>query len=136
MMVDDHWRAHPWKGVFPATLCPFRADESIDEEGLRAYIGELASAEGVKGLTCNGHTGEVMLEGAKEAQRQVEPLNRIVYAFGEPGSGAHQRMKCSRWLLGKFPSPKMRRPLRDLGPERIEEMRKGLEKLGYRCVPK
>ncbi len=27
---------HPWSGVFPATLCPFRDDYSIDEAGLRA----------------------------------------------------------------------------------------------------
>jgi 4-hydroxy-tetrahydrodipicolinate synthase len=47
-------------GVFPATLCPFHEDESIDADGLRAYIDELAAVPGVKGLTCNGHTGEIM----------------------------------------------------------------------------
>ena len=31
------WQYHPWAGVFPATLCPFREDESIDEEGLANY---------------------------------------------------------------------------------------------------
>ena len=50
------------------------------------------------------------LDGAREVQTKVEPLNRIVYAFGEPSSSAHRRMQCARWLLGKFPSPKMRRP--------------------------
>ena len=319
-MPMANWREHPWAGVFPATLCPFRADESIDEEGLRTYIAELAAVDGVKGVTCNGHTGEIMslrfdernsvtkivaetveasgrdiktitgvsaegsiegidqalaakeagadaillmpphhwlrfgrsaqtavgffedvasagvdivvhqypawtkagysldemkamvqipevkcikmgtremsrwlfdyqelkkvnqdvplitchdefllptlLEaadgalvgfagfvpelivelvhraldgdytGAKESQRQVEPLNLIVYAFGEPSSSAHQRMKCARWLMGKFPSPKMRRPLRDLGAEEIAEIRTRLEDLGYECVQK
>jgi 4-hydroxy-tetrahydrodipicolinate synthase len=313
-----NWREHPWAGVFPATLCPFHADESIDEDGLQTYIAELASVEGVKGLTCNGHTGEIMslrfaernrvtqivaaaikatgrdiktisgvsaegsLEGidhalaaqeagadaillmpphhwlrfgrsartavgffedvasagvdivvhqypawtragyaldemkamvqipevkcikmgtremsrwlfdyqelkkvdedvpiitchdefllptlleaadgalvgfagfvpelivelvhraldgdyagARETQKKVEPLNRIVYAFGEPSSSAHQRMKCARWLLGKFPSPQMRRPLRDLGAEEIAAIRRRLEDLGYECV--
>jgi len=307
-------------GVFPATLCPFHADESIDEKGLRAYIAELAAVDGVKGLTCNGHTGEIMslrpaernrvtqivaetvrasgrelktisgvsaegsmeaidhalaakeagadaillmpphhwlrfgrssqtvvgffedvasagidivvhqypawtkagytldemkalvqipqvkcikmgtrdmsrwlydyqelknanqdvpiitchdefllptlleaadgalvgfagfvpelivelvqraldgdLGGAKETQKKVEPLNRIVYAFGEPSSSAHQRMKCARWLLGMFPSPKMRRPLRDLDAEEISGIRTQLEVLGYECVQK
>ena len=42
-MSATSWRDHPWAGVFPATLCPFHADESIDEEGLRNYIAELAS---------------------------------------------------------------------------------------------
>ena len=49
-----------WMGVMPATLCPFREDDSIDEDGLRAYAGYLASVPGVTGLVCNGHTGEVM----------------------------------------------------------------------------
>ena len=31
-MRAANWREHPWTGVFPATLCPFHADESIDEE--------------------------------------------------------------------------------------------------------
>ena len=319
-MPMGNWREHPWAGVFPATLCPFHADESIDEDGLQTYIAELASVEGVKGLTCNGHTGEIMslrsaernrvtqivaaaikatgrdiktisgvsaegsLEGidhalaaqeagadaillmpphhwlrfgrsartavgffedvasagvdivvhqypawtragyaldemkamvqipevkcikmgtremsrwlfdyqelkkvdedvpiitchdefllptlleaadgalvgfagfvpelivelvhraldgdyagARETQKKVEPLNRIVYAFGEPSSSAHQRMKCARWLMGKFPSPQMRRPLRDLGAEEIAAIRRRLEDLGYECVQK
>ena len=319
-MPMGNWREHPWAGVFPATLCPFHADESIDEDGLQTYIAELASVEGVKGLTCNGHTGEIMslrfaernrvtqivaaaikatgrdiktisgvsvegsLEGidhalaaqeagadaillmpphhwlrfgrsartavgffedvasagvdivvhqypawtragyaldemkamvqipevkcikmgtremsrwlfdyqelkkvdedvpiitchdefllptlleaadgalvgfagfvpelivelvhraldgdyagARETQKKVEPLNRIVYAFGEPSSSAHQRMKCARWLMGKFPSPQMRRPLRALGAEELAAIRRRLEDLGYECVPK
>ncbi len=51
---------HPWKGVFAATLCPFRDDLSIDEDGLRAYTRYLASVPGMKGLVNNGHTGEIM----------------------------------------------------------------------------
>ena len=54
------WHDHPWAGVFAATLCPFHEDESIDEEGLRSYIAEVAGVPGIKGVTCNGHTGEVM----------------------------------------------------------------------------
>ena len=64
-----HWNDHHWAGVFPATLCPFREDESIDEDGLRAYIHELALVDGIKGVTCNGHTGEIMsLRPAERAQ--------------------------------------------------------------------
>ncbi|MDE2820518.1 MAG: dihydrodipicolinate synthase family protein [Chloroflexota bacterium] len=50
----------PWTGVLPATLCPFNDDDSIDESGLRAYVRYLASVDGITGLVCNGHTGEVM----------------------------------------------------------------------------
>ena len=307
---------HPWAGVFPATLCPFHADESIDEEGLRVYMRELAAVDGVKGLVCNGHTGEItslrpserarltaiiaeevkgkvkvvsgvsaegsleaidyaitakeaggdaillmpphhwlrfgrtsetavgffedvaegadipiivhqypawtkasyslaeMLElvkipqvvcikmgtrdmarwrwdyeqlkesaphvpiltchdeyllasllegcdgaligfagfvpelmvqvvhcalngdliGARKARKLVDPLSRIVYNFGEPSGDAHQRMKCARWLMGKFSSMTMRRPLRPLPDAEIAKIRRNLETLGYECV--
>ena len=307
---------HPWAGVFPATLCPFHEDESIDEEGLRAYMRELAAVDGVKGLVCNGHTGEItslrpserarvtaivaeeakgqvkavsgvsaegsleaidyaiaakeaggdaillmpphhwlrfgrtsetaigffldvaegsdipiivhqypawtkasyslaeMLElvkipqvvcikmgtrdmarwrwdyeqlkdaaphvpiltchdeyllasllegcdgaligfagfvpelmvqvvhsalngdliGARKARQLVDPLSRIVYDFGEPSGDAHQRMKCARWLMGRFPSMTMRRPLRPLPDTEIAKIRRNLETIGYECV--
>lgn len=51
---------NPWSGVFAATLCPFRADYALDAEGLRAYTRYLAAVPGLRGLVCNGHTGEVM----------------------------------------------------------------------------
>jgi 4-hydroxy-tetrahydrodipicolinate synthase len=57
----------PWSGVFAATLCPFHEDYTIDEEGLRSYVRYLASVDGMKGLVCNGHTGEVM--GLRVAER-------------------------------------------------------------------
>ena len=310
---------HPWAGVFPATLCAFHEDESIDETGLRHYFDELARVDGIKGLTCNGHTGEIMsltpqerahvthiaraavdgvnaslgksvkvisgvsaegskeaidhaqaakevgadaillmpphhwlrfgrksetavgffedvaaagdipivvhqypawtkasytlaemlemvklpqvvmikmgtrdlarwrydyeqlksaaphvtvvtchdefllptlvdgadgaligfagfvpelmveivhatLDGdltrAKQAQELVAPLARIVYNFGEPGCDAHQRMKIARWLMGKFPSPHFRRPIRPLAELAITRIRDELESLG------
>ena len=312
-----NWREdHPWAGVFPATLCPFHEDESIDEEGLRVYMRELAAVDGVKGLVCNGHTGEItslrpsertrvttivaeeakgkvkvvsgvsaegsleaidyaiaakeaggdaillmpphhwlrfgctsetaigffqdvaegadipiivhqypawtkasytlaeMLElvkipqvvcikmgtrdmarwrwdyeqlkeaaphvpiltchdeyllasllegcdgaligfagfvpelmvqvvhaalngdliGARKARQLVDPLSRIVYDFGEPSGDAHQRMKCARWLMGKFASMTMRRPLRPLPDAEIAKIRQKLETIGYECV--
>ena len=30
----SNWQEHPWMGVFPATLCPFHEDESLDEAEL------------------------------------------------------------------------------------------------------
>ena len=63
------WRTRPWSGVYPATLCPFHADESIDEEGLVASIADVASVPGIEGVVCNGHTGEIMsLSPAERAQ--------------------------------------------------------------------
>lgn len=68
---------------------------------------------------------------AKIAQRHVAPLARLIYNFGEPGCGAHQRMKVARWLMGRFPSPHFRRPIRPLPPEEIERIRTQLSTIGY-----
>ena len=302
-----------WTGVMPATLCPFREDDSIDEEGLREYVRYLASVDGITALVCNGHTGEVMslrnherarvtqiiadevgnrvkvvsgvnaegsdeaidqalaakqagadaillmpphhwlrfgrtsdtvlgffedvaegadldiivhqypawtkagyslaemlemvkmprvvcikmgtrdmarwgydyrrlkaaaphmsvvschdeyllatlldgcdgalvgfagftpalivelvqaalagnLSGAYAAQEKIRPLAQIVYRFGEPSSDAHQRMKCAMTLMGKFPSMRMRRPLRPLTQDEIARIRRELTENGF-----
>ena len=77
-----NWCDHPWAGVFPATLCPFHDDESIDEEGLRIYIDELARVDGVKGLVCNGHTGEIMSLRSFERDRVTRVVAETVRATG------------------------------------------------------
>jgi 4-hydroxy-tetrahydrodipicolinate synthase len=313
--MPGDWREQPWTGVFAATLCPFHEDESLDVEGLCRYARELAGVDGIQGLVCNGHTGEVMslrpteraqvtelvektvadsprgvkvvsgvsaegsleaidhaiaardagadaillmpphhwlrfgrstqtavgfahdvadaagidiilhqypawtkagyslvemreivrhprvvmvkmgtrdmsrwlfdyeklkeikpelsivtchdefllptlleaadgalvgfagfapklivdivhaaLDGdlarAKRAQQHVAPLARLIYNFGEPGCGAHQRMKVARWLMGRFPSPHFRRPIRPLPSAEIERIRSSLAKTG------
>ena len=74
------------------------------------------------------------LIGARKARNQVDTLARIVYNFGEPSSDAHQRMKCARWLMGRFPSMTMRRPLRQLSTAEIDKIRNELEAVGYQCV--
>lgn len=310
---------HPWMGIFPATLCAFRDDESLDESGLAGYMARLCGVEGLKGLVCNGHTGEIMslrtsekatvtrivaeqvrasgrplkvvsgvsgegslvaidhaleakeagadaillmpphhwlrfgrssetavgffedvaegagvdivvhqypawtkagysldemkamarithvvcikmgtrdmarwlwdyeqlkavrpdlsiitchdeylmptlleegdgaligfagfapelmielvhacldgdLQRAKKAQRTVAPLARLIYAFGEPSSAAHQRMKAALWLMGEFPSPVFRRPLRPLPESEIDDLRQGLNQIGIETV--
>jgi len=71
-------------GVFPATLCPFHADESIDEPGLRAYFAWLCSKPGLKGLVCNGHTGEIMSLDPVERVRVTRILAEEVRKSGRP----------------------------------------------------
>lgn len=63
---------NPWSGVFAATLCPFNDDYTIDEPGLRAYVRYLADVDGMRGLVCNGHTGEVMGLTARERAKVTE----------------------------------------------------------------
>ena len=70
--MNLNWQQHPWAGVLPATLCPFHSDESIDEAGLRQYMQELANVEGIKGVVCNGHTGEIMSLRLHERQRVTQ----------------------------------------------------------------
>jgi len=53
-------KAHDWKGVFAATLCPFHENEELDLRGLATYTEELAAVAGIQGLVVNGHTGEIM----------------------------------------------------------------------------
>ncbi|MCY4020434.1 MAG: dihydrodipicolinate synthase family protein [Chloroflexi bacterium] len=64
----------PWTGVLPATLCPFNDDDSIDEIGLRDYVQYLAAVDGITGLVCNGHTGEVMSLRNHERARVTEVI--------------------------------------------------------------
>jgi 4-hydroxy-tetrahydrodipicolinate synthase len=313
------WQEHPWMGVFPATLCAFHEDETLDEAGIRDYIRKLVAVPGLKGLVPNGHTGEIMslreteraqvtrivaeevrntgkpikvisgvcgegslsaidhalaskqsgadaillmpphhwlrfgrtsaeavgfiadvaegadidivihqypawtkagytlkemlemvkiphvvcikmgtrdmarwlwdyeqlksyrsdlsiitchdeyllptlleagdgaligfagfapelmvelvhacLDGdlprAKKAQQTVAPLSRLIYNFGEPGCAAHQRMKVAKWLLGQFPSPVFRRPVRPMLENEVERLRSGLKAIGLNPV--
>ena len=315
----NNWQEHPWMGVFAATLCPFHEDETLDKDGLRAYIRELAGVPGLKGLVPNGHTGEIMglrekertevtrivaeevaksgmrlkvisgvcgegsllaiddalaakqagadgillmpphhwlrfgrssaeavgfiadvaegadidivihqypawtragytlkemlemvkipqvkcikmgtrdmarwlwdyeqlkaarpdlsiitchdeyllptlleagdgaligfagfapqlmidlvhacmdgdLARAKKVQQMVAPLARLIYNFGEPGCGAHQRMKVAKWLLGEISSPVFRRPVRPLPEPEVQRLREGLKALGMKTT--
>lgn len=317
------WRIQPWSGVYLATLCPFHDDETIDENGLAEYITEVAAVDGINGVVCNGHTGEIMslrpkerdrvtsivrtavdtvkrqktrdvktitgvsaegsheaidhakaaleagadaillmpphhwlrfgrsaetavgfirdvaegsgapiiihqypawtkagytlqemlemvkipevvmikmgtrdmsrwlfdyeqlkaaaphvsivtchdefllptllegadgaligfagfvpelmvrtvhaaldgdLAGARDARETVAPLARLIYNFGEPGCGAHQRMKVARWLMGRFPSPHFRRPVRPLSDAGIQDIREQLKAIQYPVI--
>jgi 4-hydroxy-tetrahydrodipicolinate synthase len=74
------------------------------------------------------------LTRAKQAQRTVAPLARLIYNFGEPGCAAHQRMKVAKWLLGEFPSPHFRRPVRPLPAGEVERLRDGLKAIGLEPV--
>jgi 4-hydroxy-tetrahydrodipicolinate synthase len=80
----SHWQQHPWMGVFPATLCPFQEDESLDEAGLRTYIRELTCVPGLKGLVANGHTGEIMSLRERERAQVTRIVAEEVKLSGQP----------------------------------------------------
>jgi len=74
------------------------------------------------------------LARAKKAQQTVAPLARLIYNFGEPGCGAHQRMKVAKWLLGEISSPVFRRPVRPLPEAEVQRLREGLRAIGLKTV--
>lgn len=61
-----------WSGVYAATVLPFKQDYSIDEQGYRALLRWLASVDGVSGVMCNGHAGEVTSLDREERRRVTE----------------------------------------------------------------
>jgi len=74
------------------------------------------------------------LKGAYSIQEKILPLSKIIYRFGEPSGSAHQRMKYALWLMGKFPSPVVRRPLRSLPQKEIDLIRRELNEAGFETV--
>ncbi|MSU50287.1 MAG: dihydrodipicolinate synthase family protein [Opitutus sp.] len=81
---SQEYRDHPWMGVFPATLCAFHPDENLDEAGLRAYFAWLCRVPGLKGLVCNGHTGEIMALDPAERARVTQILAEEVRKSDRP----------------------------------------------------
>lgn len=92
-MID---RNHPWAGVFPATLCPFHNNEDIDEPGLRDYLRGLLAVPGLKGLVCNGHTGEIMSLSPEERARVTRILAQEVSRLRPDGFGGQAGLKGQR----------------------------------------
>ena len=60
-----------FRGVIPAVLSVFDAEEALDEQGTRELIRFLCSF-GIGGLYLTGSTGEAFLMNAEERKRQVE----------------------------------------------------------------
>ncbi|MDR1213909.1 MAG: dihydrodipicolinate synthase family protein [Propionibacteriaceae bacterium] len=58
-------------GLFPATVTPFAPDLSIDFDALRHHLGAVAAAPGVRGLTVNGHLGEILTLTRQERAQVV-----------------------------------------------------------------
>jgi 4-hydroxy-tetrahydrodipicolinate synthase len=113
------WQTHPWAGVFAATLCPFHADEALDEAGLRAYIRELCAVPGLKGLVPNGHTGEIMSLREHERAKVTRIVAEEVSGFRCP---AFAKATAGKQVSGKtgMPTPP---ETRNLNPETSSRMK-------------
>lgn len=65
------------RGVIPACLMPFDADMAIDEGAYRKHLEDIASVEGVAGITINGHAAEVHAL-TQDEQRQAIVVTKEV----------------------------------------------------------
>ena len=63
---------HPFRGVYVATLTPFRPDGSLDETVLADHFREVTAEPGIVGVLCNGHAGESFLLTREERRRVVD----------------------------------------------------------------
>jgi len=61
-----------WRNIFPAIPIPLHKDYSINEKELREYVRWLASIDGIDGIVCNGHTGEITSLNREEKKRVTE----------------------------------------------------------------
>lgn len=62
----------PWRNIFPAIPIPLKKNYSINEGELREYVRWLAGIEGIDGIVCNGHTGEITSLNQAEKRRVTE----------------------------------------------------------------
>ena len=63
---------HPFRGIYVATLTPFRDDGTIDEEVLADHFRSVTAEAGIVGVLCNGHAGENFLLTRDERRRVTE----------------------------------------------------------------
>jgi 4-hydroxy-tetrahydrodipicolinate synthase len=61
-----------FKGIIPAAILPFKQNYEIDEQNLRSFIRYLSQIDGVEGILCNGHAGEVVSLSRAERKRVIE----------------------------------------------------------------
>lgn len=68
-MDDDRWT-----DIFPATCLPLNDDYLVNEGELRRYVRWLAGIDQIRGLVCNGHTGEITSLSPAERRRVTQVI--------------------------------------------------------------
>ena len=66
-----------FKTIFPAVSVPLNEDYSINEKEFRAYLRWIKSFynQGIQGLVCNGHTGEITGLNRAESMTIISGIN-------------------------------------------------------------
>ena len=70
------------RGLYPATITPFKADLSVDYDALRRHLSETAQTPGVKGLAVNAGLAEI-LQLSDEEKKKILALARSVMMPGQ-----------------------------------------------------
>jgi 4-hydroxy-tetrahydrodipicolinate synthase len=70
------------RGLYPATITPFKDDLSIDYDALARHLKETAHTEGVKGLAVNAGLAEI-LQLSDDEKRKVLHLAREILLPGQ-----------------------------------------------------
>jgi len=70
------------RGLYPATITPFKDDLSIDYDALARHLKETAHTEGVKGLAVNAGLAEI-LQLSDDEKRKVLQLAREILLPGQ-----------------------------------------------------
>lgn len=86
------------KGLYPATVTPFRDDLAVDLDALERHLDETAAADGVKGLVVNGGVAELLQLTPAEQRQVIEAAVRIrrpgqLVIAGVEGRGANQAVE-------------------------------------------
>jgi dihydrodipicolinate synthase/N-acetylneuraminate lyase len=97
--LSADYPTHQWKGVFGEYLLP-----TLLEAGDGALIGFAGFAPELM-IQLVDACVQQDLNAAKQAQRTVAPLARLIYDLGEPGCSAHQRMKTALWAARRHLEP-------------------------------
>ena len=74
-----------FKTIFPAVAVPMNDDYTINEPEFRSYLRWIKSFydKGMKGLVCNGHTGEITGLTREERKIGISVLDKIREDNGE-----------------------------------------------------
>jgi 4-hydroxy-tetrahydrodipicolinate synthase len=67
-------KTETWTDIFPATCLPLNDDYSINESELRSYVRWLSGFDEIRGMVCNGHTGEISSLQPAERRRVTEVI--------------------------------------------------------------
>ncbi|WP_158746611.1 dihydrodipicolinate synthase family protein [Acidisphaera sp. L21] len=75
-MIPSHTR--PFRGIYTATLVPLDDQDRIDTDRLAQHFAAAVATDGIVGVLCNGHAGEVFLLSREERRLVVQTAREVI----------------------------------------------------------